>query len=365
MNHRTVEPAVLPRTTRPRRAHGYWLAASLAIGAGAAAGPWELSSAQAAPAPASSEAAETSDEQLAAARSLFREGLDLEKKSDWEEALATFEKVAAVKLTPQVRYHIALCHDNLGQLIEALNGYELAAHEAKLAGKAGLDVADNAPARIAAIRARVGHLRVSVVGKVRTSKILLDGRPIALALLDSDIPLNPGDHVVQVEQGGETVTRQPVRIEKGKTIDLELEIDDAEPPPETPASSGTSSPTAPPPAPSDESSQVPAYIVGAAGLLLVAGGAVFWGLRESTIAEIRETCGANDERCDPDLQERADLGETYTLLGRIFFPVGGAALATGVVLWFVLAPDEDPSPTASAAVHVVPTLGGVQLFGRF
>jgi tetratricopeptide (TPR) repeat protein len=350
---------------RTRGARRVRLGVGLAFAAAIAAGPLGLPSAAGAPAPEPSTQAEPSEEQLAAARTLFREGLDLEKKSDWEEALAVFQKVAAVKLTPQVRYHIALCHDNLGQLVEALNGYELAAHEAKLAGKAGLDVAENAPAKIAAIRARVGHLRISVVGKIRSSKVLLNGRPIALALLDSDIPLDPGDHLLLVETGGETVTRQPVRVEKGKTVEIELEIDDPEPPPEPPAASATTATSATPPPAADESSQIPAYVVGAAGLLLVAGGAVFWGLRESTIAEIRDSCGANDQNCDPGLQETADLGETYTLLGRIFFPVGGAALATGVVLWFVLAPDEEPAAATSAAVHLVPTPGGLELFGRF
>jgi hypothetical protein len=106
-------------------------------------------------------------------------------------------------------------------------------------------------------------------------------------------------------------------------------------------------------------------VVGATGLLLVAAGAVFWGLRESTIADIRENCGPNDQACDPEQQETADLGETYTLLGRIFFPVGGAAVGAGVILWFVLAPDEDPTASSSAGVRVVPSPGGLDLVGRF
>lgn len=312
-------------------------------------------------------AGEPTDAELAAARELFKEGLALEKKGQWEQALGLFDKVANVKLTPQVRYHRALCHEKLGRLVEALNGFELALHEAKNLGSTAADVTENAPPHIAALREQVGFVRLHAAGKVRTSRILLDGKPVLAALLDTDIPLDPGPHVVEVERGGTIASRHELQIEKQTTAELALPIDDPE---QTPATA-TTAPTGPaaPAEPGDSSlAQLPAYLVGGAGLVMVGLGGLFWGLRESTISDVQAGCHdpENYRGCDPDLQATADQGETYTLLSRIFWPVGGAALATGIVLWFVLDPAEGSDGTAStSALRVAPTPGGLQLSGRF
>ena len=202
------------------------------------------------------------EEELAAARKLFGEALKLERKSDWTGALAKFQKVAQVKMTPQVRFHIALCHEHLGRLVEALNGFELAAHEAKNLGKKAKKVAENAPKRAAALRKRLAYVHIVVQGTVHSSKILLDGKPISLALLDTDIPVNPGTHVVKVISGkGEVVYEQELILEKRQNQRVELVIDDPEPPPLPPkptATAVTPPPPPPPPPPPEGSSRVPA-----------------------------------------------------------------------------------------------------------
>jgi hypothetical protein len=325
------------------------------------------------PAPASSgappaaAASEPTDAEKAAARQLFNDGLALEKKASWEEALATFEKVSKVIMTPQVRYHMALCHANLGHMVEAINGFELATQEAKLAGDKARDVTENAPSRLAELRERVGYVRIKITGQVRTSRILIDGRPLALALIDTDLPLNPGAHLLEVETGGVIADKRDLQIERQTTAEVELRIDDPEPAPAPSAGTGAEVPTEPAPPGADEGDpQIPAYAVGAAGLLLLAGGAVFWGLRESTVADVRDSCNGDDAGCDPALQDKADLGQSYTTVGRVLLPVGGTALAAGVVLWFLLAPSEGDGPTTTeVAARVLPTPNGVVVVGRF
>src|SRR5687768_5820481 len=70
------------------------------------------------------------DPALVRAREVFRQGLALESARDWASALAKFREVAAVRSTAQVRFHIARCQEQLGQLNEALGAYELAMSEA-------------------------------------------------------------------------------------------------------------------------------------------------------------------------------------------------------------------------------------------
>ncbi|MEO7096259.1 MAG: hypothetical protein ABI175_23570, partial [Polyangiales bacterium] len=70
--------------------------------------------------------AEATTAELTAARELFDEGLKLEEKNQWQPALDRFRKVAAVKATPAVRFHMGLCLENLGKLVDALNEFERA-----------------------------------------------------------------------------------------------------------------------------------------------------------------------------------------------------------------------------------------------
>src|SRR5262249_8394659 len=48
-------------------------------------------------------------------RQVFNEGRQLEEKDHWAEALDKFKEVATTKMTPQVRFHIALCEEKLGK----------------------------------------------------------------------------------------------------------------------------------------------------------------------------------------------------------------------------------------------------------
>ena len=84
------------------------------------------------------------ESELEAARKAFAAGIELEKAGDYEGALAKFEETSSVKMTPQVRFHVALCHEKLGRFVEAIEGYELAAKQAEAEGTAP-EVAKRAP----------------------------------------------------------------------------------------------------------------------------------------------------------------------------------------------------------------------------
>ena len=128
---------------------------------------------------ASPPAAAQTEEELTRLRQLFTEGRQLEGKGQWAEALKKFEAVAASKMTPQIRFHMALCEENMGRLVSALRGFELAAREAKEMGSAGVDALTPAVEHADAIRPRIAKLEIDVHGKLTTSKILLDDTALA------------------------------------------------------------------------------------------------------------------------------------------------------------------------------------------
>jgi hypothetical protein len=316
---------------------------------------------------------EATPEALAAARALFTEGIELEKAGQWEEALAKFEKVAAVKMTPQVRFHIALCHEHLGRLVDAVNGFELAEQEARAAGQRARDVLENAPKRAAALRDRVAHVVLHVDGQVRTSKIYIDSKEVALALVDTSIPVDPGDHVIEVRRDSEVTFTEELSFDEAQTRELNLEINDPEPPPPPPPPTPdpTVEPQPKPPVTVDEGPpQWIAYVVAGAGAAVVGGAGILWLLRQSTLRNISSECeDPGFQNCDPASAGDADLARQYDIGSKVALGVGLAGVATGVALWFILWPDDEPNPASTGAskaqIRVAPSPTGLQIYGRF
>ncbi|MDQ2647624.1 MAG: hypothetical protein M3020_27760, partial [Myxococcota bacterium] len=108
------------RPLRDRAVGALWIAALLAC------------SGVVSPSVAQAQAAQEEDESasLVKARALFQRGLELEQAGNYSAAVQAFREVGQVRMTPQVRYHIALCEERLGRLVAALGGYELALAEA-------------------------------------------------------------------------------------------------------------------------------------------------------------------------------------------------------------------------------------------
>src|SRR5258706_15123609 len=99
-----------------------------------------------------------SQAQVQAARELFQEAERDEDAKRWAEALEKLRRVAAVRLTPGVRYHIALCEENLGQLVAALADYTLAENQAR--AENAQDVLRLVGKKLESLRARVPRLTI-------------------------------------------------------------------------------------------------------------------------------------------------------------------------------------------------------------
>jgi hypothetical protein len=298
--------------------------------------------------------------ELAALRQLFVDAKELETKGEWAAALEKFRKVGEVKMTPQVRFHIALSEEHTGKLVAAINDFERAEQEAKQAANAP-DVAENAPVRAAALRKRVPHVRITVTGTIERSKILLDGAPVAAALVGTDLPVDIGKHVIEVSRDGETIARRELELAESASESVPLEVDDASAPlPKPPEPEHVApAPLPPPPKPlPPPHSRIPMYAAAGVGVAGLVGAGVFLGLRESTIVEIRDTC-PDDRHCDPDLQSSADNGRTYTVLAGVLAGVGVVGLGTAGVLWLT---ERKPS---GPHVTVAPTAGGLRVLGAF
>jgi len=77
--------------------------------------------------------AQTASE-IAQAQDWFKDALSLEQASKWQDALTELRRVAAVKLTPQIGFHLGLCESHVGLLVEARVDLERARDGARAQG---------------------------------------------------------------------------------------------------------------------------------------------------------------------------------------------------------------------------------------
>jgi hypothetical protein len=205
---------------------------------------------------------------------------------------------------------------------------------------------------------------------VRISKVFLDDREVSMALAGSKIPVDPGSHRVEVRREGTTTYEMDVELAEAESHKLEIEINDPKPTVEPdPVPDPVPQPQPIPREPETEMKRLPAYILGGVGVLSFVGAGIFWGLRQSHVSAIAESCEDpnNLVGCDPANRDLEETAQSFDVASKVLVSLGAVSLATGVVLWFVLTPD-DGSPTTGAqqpSVTFVPTLGGFAVLGTF
>ena len=139
------------------------------------------------------------ESEIETARRKFGQALELEVAEDWSGALRLYREVSLVKMTPQVRYHIATCEEKLGHLVAALGGYHLAQRQSE-----GMhpDFIEEVEGSIEDLKARIPKLTLERGVGAEGAVISLDGVKLGEAQLGSEIPLDPGPHQLAAEASG-------------------------------------------------------------------------------------------------------------------------------------------------------------------
>lgn len=311
---------------------------------------------------------------IAKAKTAFFEGLDLEKENKWDEALKRFQLVAKVRMTPQVRFHIALCEEHVGQLIEALHDFELAEADAK-AEKVEA-VIKEAPEHAAAIKPRIPKLTIKVPSDVDGLAVTLDGNPIDPKGSEETL-VNPGSHKIEATADKRKPFSQEVTLGDGESKTINVKVPLLEEPKEEPPPKKEEPPPPPPPGP-----PVAAFVVGGIGVLALLGAGGFYLARSSVKSDLDSVCGDDRQSCPPDRQGAIDNGKTYTTLTNVFAIVGLVGVGAGIVL-YVTAPKNESKPTTTtsmttfkpseskgASIRLVPNapganVGGLSIAGVF
>src|SRR5687767_8496616 len=109
--------------------------------------------------------------EIAAAKQWFTEGLALEEKDQFKDALDRFRRAAQVKKTPSILFHVGLCEAKTGQLVEGLVNLERAVELGKTEGND--QVVSAASGEIASLSPRIPKLELAVVGDEQPKSLSL------------------------------------------------------------------------------------------------------------------------------------------------------------------------------------------------
>jgi hypothetical protein len=190
--------------------------------------------------------------QLEAARRLYTQAMEDERKGDWAAALDKLERVATVKTTAATRLHLGICEEKLGHLVSALSHYELAERQGAQEGKQDVIAAVKAP--LARLQAKVPRLTLQVPPALAQSakdlEVVLDGKPVAKGLLGVEMRVDIGTHKLEATASGFVKQTATLEAAEGsaQTIEVKLERERAATPTPVPAPSHAPAP-APTPAP--------------------------------------------------------------------------------------------------------------------
>lgn len=300
------------------------------------------------------------DGDLELLRRRFREGMVLEEQGKWAEALAVFDEVASKKQSAQVRFHVALCKEQLGQLLSARTGFMEALALAQQDPQAAKEVIEAVPKRVAAIDERIPHL-VLQVAEGGEAEVVVDDEPPVLVKSRLDLTLDPGSHRIAVRDKGSSKPLRTVTLAEGERMEIkvpkrvvvaEVVVEQPDPTPE---------PTQP--EPTEPGTKIPFFVVGGVGLASLVVTGVMIGLRQASISEVRDACTDGDTGCDPSVQEVAERGELYERAAWGLGIAGAACLGAATVLYFTVGQDAPSARKTGVSLRVSPI--GFSIVGAF
>jgi hypothetical protein len=172
--------------------------------------------------------------QIQAARELFTAASRDEAALRWTEALAKLRRVAEVKLTAGVRYHIAFCEEKLGQLASALAHYTEARDAAEREhSKDVLDLLKEPT--LSLLRARVPTLTVVVHPANVEAEVTIDGRRIPSGQWRAAQPVDPGVHRVEARAPERDTFAREVTLQEGDAAIVDVILASSRPAAPSPA----------------------------------------------------------------------------------------------------------------------------------
>jgi hypothetical protein len=274
------------------------------------------------------------------AEKLYLEGQKLMAKGDAESLREACEKLeASQRLDPGLGtlLNLATCHERQGKIASAWSEFTEAAALAEHAHER--DREQFARGRVTALEKRLPKLRIDLPPGARDAEVRLDTQTLPTAAAIAEIPLDPGDHAIEVSLRGKrkwtrTITVSPDAAETRVSVQL------ADEEPESVMTATTEAPNEDRVHRADArngagSRRTIGIALAGAGALAVAFGVVFavraWTLKGDSDDEAKQAAQADslgDAATHTAFKHSADTDYSSALTSQtIAFIAGGAGIA--------------------------------------
>lgn len=251
------------------------------------------------------------------------------------------------------------CHELQGKTATAWSEYTEATLAAARDGQR--DREDRARSLAGQLAPRLSKLRIDVQAPREGQTVQRDGALVPASAWGALLPVDPGPHTITSVAPGMAALSIVVKI--GGASDVRIVL---VPPLAPPGTEPPAAPAEPPPAGTEPGVirranpiGVAAFVTTSFGLLGLTLGTVFgvMALNEAGGAE-EDPLLCPDKVCSPAGIAVIDEARTKGVVSTVCFSVGGASLATGIVLFLVqefagLGPDEPKKPGAPSVTPVV------------
>src|SRR4051794_40321760 len=279
---------------------------------------------------ASASHADEAAENIAAARTLGIQGVQLAEAGKCPEAIEKLTRAEALHHAPTILGRLGECQVNVGEIVTGTENLNVVVREVlpATAPKVFHDAQDRAQKVLTAALPKIAHLVIRVRPADVKATVAVTGKSVPAALLGAERPTDPGTHqITATAEGYQPVSTSVTLLEGGhQEVDLLLARDPkaaAALAASTPAVSATSADTAPAES-SGEKSKLPAWVAfGVGGAGLIAGG-ISGGLALGKASDCpNKVCSS---------QSDFDSVKTMATLSTIGFGVGIAGVAVGTIL---------------------------------
>jgi hypothetical protein len=299
----------------------------------------------------------------------FARAVSAYKAERYAEALALFESIHSKTADASLLLPIARCHEELGHIAEAATAYEGWLGSGLAKGKSKRD----AESRLVTLRERLTRGVLLADGAPAGASVQLDGANHGVVGADGvELPAGPHDLVISAP-GHQPKHFGTVEIPPAGSVSVDAALEplaqepvvtaEIEPDPVVVVASESDN--------DGSSMEIAAWATLGAGVAALAGGAVAFGLGEADHEEIRSargfggaSSGSVSEMSYGEAQDLLDRGDTRKVIGYALWGVGGAAVATSVVL-FLLDSDSGGASTVQLSPAAGAGAGGLVLSGQF
>ena len=277
----------------------------------------------------------------------FRKGRDEQDRGNCQKALEYFRESHALKPGRGTLLNMGLCEKKLGQLAKAMQHLEELLPQLPTGDERRQIVRD----ALAEIKPKVPHLRVLLKADSPAGTVVTyDDAELEPTMIGTDMPVDPGKHVIVVESPGLPNRKYDILMEEGKRQTLQVEP--GIPAPSTPAVPDESS---------RNTKRTVGFVVGGVGIAGLVAGAITGGLALSDSAAAEKACPTR-KGCSSETIDIASRGQTLSIVNTVALALGIVGVGVSIPLILTSGKAKEKS---NVGFWVSPDGARIGLSGRF